>query len=34
MKGDWRRRALQGAGIGIIVWWFIETLKQLMGWFN
>jgi hypothetical protein len=30
MKGNnWKSRALQGAGIGIIIWWLMETFKQI-----
>jgi hypothetical protein len=29
MKEDWKSRALRGAGIGIMMWWVVETLKQI-----
>lgn len=29
MKGEWKKRALQGAGIGIVIWWLMETFKQI-----
>jgi hypothetical protein len=34
MKGNWKSRALRGAGIGIIVWWLMEVFKQVGNMIN